>query len=53
MEALDVFVCGQGPEGPAGNRGLQGIEGPMVSLFVNILHFNLEEYIYTVPYKLT
>ncbi len=38
MEALDVFVCGQGPEGPAGNRGLQGIEGPMVSLFVNILN---------------
>lgn len=38
MEALDVFVCGQGPEGPAGNRGLQGIEGPMVSLFVNILY---------------
>lgn len=28
------FVCGQGPDGPAGNRGLQGIEGPMVSLFL-------------------
>lgn len=35
MNALDVFfVCGQGPDGPAGNRGLQGIEGPMVSPFL-------------------